>query len=214
MDILNEIAQCIVNMDEENIEKLIKLAIDSNDIDVNDIFFKGLNLGMVNAIKIYDNKEYDIPELIVCADTLNKGIKVLREYGIFNKENKGKILLSVVEGDTHEIGKNIVKIMVEASGYEVIDLGVNKSAEEIIDTAIKEEVNIIGLSSMMTTTRGEMKKLISKINSMNLSNKPYVIVGGGSITESYSKEIGADGYSENAPNAIKLIQRLLKGETI
>lgn len=214
MDILNEIAQCIVNMDEENIEKLIKLAIDSDDIDVNDIFFKGLNLGMVKAINIYDNKEYDIPELIVCADTLNKGIKVLREYGIFNKENKGKILLSVVEGDTHEIGKNIVKIMVEASGYEVIDLGVNKSIDAIIDTAIKEEVNIIGLSSMMTTTRGEMKKLIDKVNSMNLSNKPYVIVGGGSITESYSKEIGADGYSENAPNAIKLIQRLLKGEAI
>ena len=214
MDILNEIAQCIVNMDEENIEKLIKLAVDSDDIDVNDIFFKGLNLGMVNAIKIYDNKEYDIPELIVCADTLNKGIKVLREYGIFNKENKGKILLSVVEGDTHEIGKNIVKIMVEASGYEVIDLGVNKSIDAIIDTAIKEEVDIIGLSSMMTTTRGEMKKLIDKVNSMKLSNKPYVIVGGGSITESYSKEIGADGYSENAPNAIKLIQRLLKGENI
>lgn len=214
MDILNEIAQCIVNMDEENIEKLIKLAIDSDYIDVNDIFFKGLNLGMVNAIKIYDNKEYDIPELIVCADTLNKGIKVLREYGIFNKENKGKILLSVVEGDTHEIGKNIVKIMIEASGYEVIDIGVNKSADEIIDIAIKEKVDIIGLSSMMTTTRGEMKKLIDKVNSMNLSNKPYVIVGGGSITESYSKEIGADGYSENAPNAIKLIQRLLKGENI
>ena len=214
MDILNEIAQCIVNMDEENIEKLIKLAVDSNDIDVNDIFFKGLNLGMVKAINIYDNKEYDIPELIVCADTLNKGIKVLREYGIFNKENKGKILLSVVEGDTHEIGKNIVKIMVEASGYEVIDLGVNKSVDAIIDTAIKEEVDIIGLSSMMTTTRGEMKKLIDKVNSMKLSNKPYVIVGGGSITESYSKEIGADGYSENAPNAIKLIQRLLKGESI
>lgn len=214
MDILNEISNCIVNMDEENIEKLIKLAIDSDDIDVNDIFFKGLNLGMVKAINIYDNKEYDIPELIVCADTLNKGIKVLREYGIFNKENKGKILLSVVEGDTHEIGKNIVKIMVEASGYEVIDIGVNKSVDTIIDIAIKEKVDIIGLSSMMTTTRGEMKKLIDKVNSMNLSNKPYVIVGGGSITESYSKEIGADGYSENAPNAIKLIQRLLKGETI
>lgn len=214
MDILNEISECIVNMDEENIEKLIKLAIDSNDIDINDIFLKGLNVGMVKAINIYDNKEYDIPELIVCADTLNKGIKVLREYGIFNKENKGKILLSVVEGDTHEIGKNIVKIMVEASGYEVIDIGVNKSADEIIDIALKEEVNIIGLSSMMTTTRGEMKKLIDKINSMNLSERPYVIVGGGSITESYSKEIGADGYSENAPNAIKLIQRLLKGENI
>lgn len=209
MNILNEISDCIINMDEENIEKLIKLAIDSEDIDINDIFLKGLNEGMVRAINIYDNKDYDIPELIVCADTLNKGIRVLREYRAFNVNNKGKILLSVVEGDTHEIGKNIVKIMVEASGYEVIDIGVNKSCEEIIDIAIKEKVDIIGLSSMMTTTRGEMKKLIDKMNSMNLKSRPYVIVGGGSITESYSNEIGADGYSENAPNAIKLIQKLL-----
>ena len=210
MDILNKISDCILNMDEENIENLIKSAIHNNDIDINDIFIKGLNNGMIRAINTYDNREYDIPELIVCADTLNKGIRILREHGVFNKEDKGKVLLSVVEGDTHEIGKNIVKIMVEASGYEVIDIGVNKSSEEIIDTAIKENVNIIGLSSMMTTTRDEMRKVINKINSMNLKNRPYVIVGGGSVTESYSNEIGAEGYYENAPNAIKLIERLLR----
>lgn len=209
MDILRQISECIVNMDEDNIEKLTKIAIDMKSISLHDIFSKGLNDGMVRAISIYDNKEYDIPELIVCADTLNKGINVLKSYGNLSNESKGKLLLAVVEGDTHEIGKNIVKIMVEASGYEIVDIGVNRTVEDIINIAIKEKVDVIGLSSMMTTTRGEMKKLIDKINSMNLENRPYIIIGGGSITENYSKEIGADGYSTNAPNAIKLIQKLL-----
>lgn len=209
MDILSQISDCIVNMDEDSIENLVKMAIDMKSISLKDILSKGLNDGMVRAISIYDNKEYDIPELIVCADTLNKGVNVLSTYGSLDNESKGKILLAVVEGDTHEIGKNIVKIMVEAAGYDIVDIGVNRTVEDIITTAIAEKVDIIGLSSMMTTTRGEMKKLIDKINSMNLDNRPYVIVGGGSITDSYSKEIGADGYSTNAPNAIKLIQKLL-----
>ena len=209
MDILSQISDCIVNMDEDNIEKLIKMALDMKSINMHDIFSKGLNDGMVRSIGIYDNKEYDIPELIVCADTLNKGLNVLKNYGIIDNDSKGKLLLAVVEGDTHEIGKNIVKIMVEAAGYDVVDIGVNRKVDDIIHIAIEENVDIIGLSSMMTTTRGEMKKLIDKINSMNLENRPYVIVGGGSITENYSKEIGADGYSTNAPNAIKLIQKLL-----
>lgn len=210
MDILSQISDCIVNMDEDNIEKFIKIAVDIKSISIQDVFLNGLNDGMVRAISIYDNKEYDIPELIVCADTLNKGLNSLKVYGSINNKKKGKILLAVVEGDTHEIGKNIVKIMVEASGYDVVDIGVNRTVDDIITIAIKENVDIIGLSSMMTTTRGEMKKLIDRINSMNLKNRPYIIVGGGSITENFSKEIGADGYSTNAPNAIKLINKLLR----
>ena len=169
-------------------------------------------MGSIRAIKFYDNKEYDIPELIVCADTLNKGVKVLSVNGNVENNSKGTIVLAVVEGDTHEIGKNIVKIMLEASGYDVIDIGVNKNADEIINTALTKEAQIIGLSSMMTTTRGEMKKVIDKINSMNLDKKPYVLIGGGSVTENYSIEINADGYATNAPNTVKLVQKLLEGE--
>lgn len=213
MDILRKISDCIVNMEEDNIENLIRVSMDTEGISINDIFLKGLNDVMVRAINIYEDKEYDIPELIVCADTLKKGLNVLRKYGSFHNKSKGKILLSVVEGDTHEIGKNIVKIMVEAAGYEIVDIGVNRKTDDIIDIAVKEKVNIIGLSSMITTTRREMKKLIDKINSMNWDNRPYVIVGGGSVTENYSKEIGADGYSNNAPNAIKLIEKLLGRES-
>ncbi|KMT21017.1 cobalamin B12-binding domain-containing protein [Clostridium cylindrosporum] len=210
MDILTQISDCIVNMDEDNIERLVVHAAKIDNIRLEEIYLKGLNDGMVRSIDYYENKQYDIPEIIVCADTLNKGLKVLSRFGNINNDVKGKILLSVVEGDTHEIGKNIVKIMLEASGYDVLDFGVNKSVEEIISVAIKEEVDIIGLSSMMTTTRGEMKKLIEKINSMDLKRRPYVIVGGGSVTENYSIEINSDGYAPNAPKVIKLVQNILK----
>lgn len=209
MELLRQISDCIVNMDEESIEDLIKSAIDKHNISPQDIFLKGLNDGMVRAIETYDKKEYDLPELIVCADTLNKGLGILSNYGSLTNEKKGKLILAVVEGDTHEIGKNIVKIMVEASGYDIIDMGVNQKVEDIIERAMLEHVDIIGLSSMMTTTRGQMKKLIDQMSTRDLPYKPYVIVGGGSVTKQYAEEIGADGYSTNAPDAIKLIEKLI-----
>ncbi len=212
MEILEQIADCVVNMDEENIESLVIDAINMEDIEIEDIYSKGLNHGMRSALSLYDNKQYDVPEIIVCADTLNKGIATLKEHVDVLYESKEKVILAVVEGDTHEIGKNIVKIMLEAAGYEIIDMGVNQSVDAIINRAIKEKAKVIGLSSMMTTTRGEMKKLIDKIDSMNLKERPYIILGGGSVTPNYSKEIKSDGYSPNAPKAIKLIEDLLRSE--
>jgi len=211
MSILKEIYDSVINMDEENIENLIEKAINAEGIDVYDIYSKGLVSGMRKALDLYDKKEYDVPEVIVCADTLNKGVKLLNSYGGINNEINTKIILAVVEGDTHEIGKNIVKIMLEAAGHTVIDMGVNQPSKDIISTAIKEKAKIIGLSSMMTTTRGEMKKLIDEINSMDLVDKPYIIVGGGSITTNYSKEINSDGYATSAPNAVRLVEELLEG---
>lgn len=210
MKMLQQISDCIVNMGEEQIEALITQAIETDKQSLEDIFSQGLHHGMVIALRLYDEKQYDLPEVIVCADTLNKGIKFLQQYGDVQQEKKGKILLAVVEGDTHEIGKNIVKIMVEAAGYEVKDIGVNQSTDDIIKAALSDGVQIIGLSSMMTTTRGEMEKLIAQLHAMNLANRPLVIIGGGSVTRNYAKEIKADGYAANAPETIKLLQQLLK----
>lgn len=210
MQILNEISDAVINMDEENIEDLVKRAVESG-ILLEDIYSKGLNSGMIKALENYENKEFDIPEVIVCADILNKGIKTIESFGDLNSGEKEKVLISVVEGDTHEIGKNIVKIMLEAAGFDVIDLGVNKSSKEIIEVALREKVKIIGLSSMMTTTREEMRKLVSELDAFdNTLDKPKVIIGGGSVTDSYSREINADGYSKNAPEAVKLINKILK----
>lgn len=211
MRVLSEISRAVVRMDEESISDLVKKAV-KEDVPLEDIYVKGLNDGMIKALENYEKKVFDIPEVIVCADILNIGIKTLEEYGELNSGEKEKVLITVVEGDTHEIGKNIVKIMLDAAGFDVIDLGVNNSSKYIIDTALSENVKIIGLSSMMTTTREQMRKLVRELHSMNLKKRPKVIIGGGSVTDSYSKEIRADGYSKNAPEAIKLIRKILKEE--
>ena len=209
MEILKEISEAVVEMDEDEIGNFVKTAIDDG-IPLEDIYSKGLNDGMIRALNHYENKEFDIPEVIVCADILNKGIKTLEKYGELNSGEKEKVLITVVEGDTHEIGKNIVKIMLDAAGFDVIDLGVNNSSKEIIEVALRENVKIIGLSSMMTTTREQMRKLVKELKSMDLENRPRIIIGGGSVTDNYSTEIDADGYSKNAPEAVKLINKILK----
>lgn len=209
MKILKEISNAVIEMDEDEIANLVKTAVDSG-LPLDHIYSKGLNDGMIRALDYYEKKEFDIPEVIVCADVLNKGIKAIEGYGDLNSGEKAKVLITVVAGDTHEIGKNIVKIMLEAGGFEVIDLGVNKSSKEIIDTAIREKVKVIGLSSMTTTTREEMRKLVKELDEMDIANKPKVIIGGGSVTDSYSDEIKADGYSKNAPEAVKLINKILE----
>lgn len=209
MDILKTISDAVIDMEEEQIESLVVSAIE-NKISLQDIYNDGLNDGMIRALSKYEKKEFDIPEVIVCADVLNKGIKTIEKYGKLNSGEKEKVLITVVEGDTHEIGKNIVKIMLEAAGFDVIDLGVNNSSKEIIEVAIREKVKIIGLSSMMTTTREQMRKLVEELKEIDLDTKPKIIIGGGSVTPNYSKEIDADGYSKNAPEAVKLVNKILK----
>ncbi|CEQ21019.1 cobalamin-binding protein [[Clostridium] sordellii] len=209
MDILQRICDCVVNMDKENIKGLVLEALQNKNISIEDIYDKGLNKGMVKSLDMFDNKKYYLSEIIVCSDTLNEGIDVLRSHGQIKKENKGTVVLSVVEGDTHEIGKNIVKIMIESSGYKVIDLGVNKSSKTIIDEAINNNADIIALSSMMTTTMENMKTVINDLNSRKLNKRPKVIIGGGPVSNNYAIQIGADGYSENAPKAVRLIQKLM-----
>lgn len=211
-EIIQKISRSIVEMDEEMVGALVMAALEDPDLTAREIYEQGLNEGMVQAIRLHEDKVYDIPEIIVCADTLNKGLKVLQEQGNFNSGEKPKVLLTVVAGDTHEIGKNIVKIMMEAGGYEVIDLGVNQSAEHIIEMALEKRVSVIGLSSMMSTTREEMREVIKKLDAMDLEDRPFIIVGGGSITENFAKEINSDGYSANAPKAVKLVDSLLGRE--
>ncbi|MEF9951905.1 MAG: cobalamin-dependent protein [Clostridium sp.] len=205
--LLQKISDCVVNMEDEIIEEVIREAINEDSITIEDIYNKGLNNGMQRAVQLYDEEEYFIPEIIVCSDTLNLGIDTLRQSGLMKKDTKGKVILAVVKGDTHDIGKNIVGIMLEASGYEVIDLGSDCSPEDILEATVKHNPDVIGLSSMMTTTMRNMESVVDLFKS-NSINKP-IIIGGGPITKEFADEIGATGYSSNGPEAVKLINSLL-----
>jgi cobalamin B12-binding protein len=208
---LDKITEAIVNMDEDNIISLIDEAL-SGGISAEDIYNKGLSKGMLDVTKLFENKEYFVSEVIVCVDTLNLGVNYLRKKFPAKEDSKGpKVIIGVVEGDLHEIGKNIVKIMFEAAGFKVTDMGINVKAHDILDKTMETEPDIICLSTMMTTTRGKMKDVVELIHSKNLKNIPKIIIGGGSVSQKYSDEIGADGYSANAVDAVILVRRLIGG---
>ncbi len=208
---LDKITEAIVNMDEDNIISLIDEAL-SGGISAEDIYNKGLSKGMLDVTKLFENKEYFVSEVIVCADTLNLGVNYLRKKFPAKEDSKGpKVIIGVVEGDLHEIGKNIVKIMFEAAGFKVTDMGINVKAHDILDKTMETEPDIICLSTMMTTTRGKMKDVVELIHSKNLKNIPKIIIGGGSVSQKYSDEIGADGYSANAVDAVILVRQLIGG---
>lgn len=205
---LNCISQTIVNMDEDNIILEIQKAIEIG-CSLEQIYSDGMNRAMVEVTRLFENKEYFISEVIVCADTLNKGINYLKTLGIKNNKKGPKVLLAVVEGDLHEIGKNIVKIMFEAANFQVIDLGLNVSVEEIVKIAKEETPDVIGLSTMMTTTMVNMQKVVEGISKSQMSKIPKIIIGGGCINQKYAYQIRADGYSQNAVEAVKLVNELV-----
>lgn len=206
---LQKISDAIVNMDEENIIPLIEDAL-ANNISATDIYTKGLSDGMLAVTKLFDDRKYFVSEVIVCADTLNKGVKYLHQKAPIHSGKGPKVILGVVEGDLHEIGKNVVKIMFEASGFDVIDMGLNVKAKDIVQKAIEENADIIGLSTMMTTTMTNMQETIMLLQKEN--KKAKVIIGGGCISQKYANEIGADGYSANAVEAVRLVKTLLEGQ--
>lgn len=213
MNQLKRVYDCVVNMDEDTIIGAIEDAID-NGISIKDIYEKGLSDGMLKVTELFEEKKYYIPEVIVCADTLKKGIEYLKSKGGNNSKKGPKVIIAVVEGDHHEIGKNIVKIMLEAANIQVIDLGLNVKAEEIVEKAIEEEADVIGLSTMMTTTMGAMQEVVDLLNKEDSLKKrvPKVIIGGGCINQKYANEIGCDGYARNAVEGVKLIQTLIGGD--
>lgn len=123
-------------------------------------------------------------------------------------------MIGVVEGDTHDIGKNLVKIMLESAGYEIIDLGRDVPPRRFVDAAIENNADVIALSTLMTTTMDRMSDVIGILNEENIRDKFKVIVGGGPISQSFADKIGADGYSVNAAEAVRLVKRLLNSKLL
>ena len=148
--------------------------------------------------------------MLLCSDAMYVGLDILRPY-LPEESGEGKIkgVIGVVEGDTHDIGKNLVKIMMETAGFEMIDLGRDVPLEQFIETAKEEEADLICMSTLMTTTMGGMETVIQMLEDAGMRDKVKVMIGGGPISQKYADKIGADGYSQNAVEAVKLAKRLL-----
>lgn len=178
---------------------------------IDDILIPAIN----EVGRLFDSQKYFLPQLMSGAETMKLAIDYLEPMLMDDKgriKNRGTVIIATVSGDIHDIGKNLVALMLKNYGYRVIDLGKDVSTDLIIKTAMKESADIIALSALMTTTMVEMKNVVKKAKEAGLETK--VIIGGAVITEHYSNEIGADGYSPDAGSAVELVRRLISGTNI
>lgn len=171
----------------------------------------GLVDGMNKASDLYDAEEYFVTDVLLCSDAMYAGLDVLRPHLPADDTGveKPKVVIGVVEGDTHDIGKNLVKIMLDTAGFEMYDLGRDVPLDNFVDKAVEVGASIICMSTLMTTTMIGMKTVIDKLKERGIRDQFKIMVGGSPISQKYADEIGADGYSVNAVEAVKLAKRLM-----
>lgn len=206
--LLKELSRCVLEMEDEEVIPVAQEYAD-NGFDAAEGIMQGLVPGMNQAADLYEQEEYFIPELMVCSAAMYNGLDVLKP--LIPKENtasKGKAVIGVVEGDTHDIGKNLVKVMMEAAGYEMIDLGKDVPVEEFVEKVREEQADIVCMSTLMTTSMNNMQRVIESLKEQGLREQVKIMVGGGPISQNFADKIGADGYSVTAVEAVKLADRL------
>ena len=208
-ELLRQIADAVVDMEEDTVEELAQQSLTAG-IDAYETIDLGLAKGMERAGQLFDEEEYFVPELLMCSDAMNVGIDVLKPHLRSEKvSKKGKVVIGVVEGDTHDIGKNLVRLMLETGGFEVLDLGRDIPPAEFVSKAEEYGADIIGIATLMTTTMPGMKEVVDILANKGIRDKFKVIVGGGPISPAFAKKIGADGYARNAADAVKVAEELL-----
>ena len=203
----NEVADAVIKGKQKQVVELVKQALTTGK-EAQEII-ETMLIPAINEVGVLFEKQiYFLPQLISSAETMKTAVDYLEpmlKKG--NSKSMGKVIMATVAGDIHDIGKNLVVLMLKNYGFEVNDLGKDVPTELIIEAAKKDDVDIIGLSALMTTTMTEMKNVVERAREEKLKAK--IIIGGAVITQSYADEIGADGYSKDAQEAVKLVKRLL-----
>ena len=214
LKIFHELSDAVVAMDESETIRISELII-KQGLDAYQAIEQGLAAGMERAGQLFEEEEYFIPELLMCSDAMYAGLGILKPHlKTVDSDEKYKIIIGVVEGDTHDIGKNIVKIMLETSGYEVIDLGRDVPPAEFVKRAQAEGAVIIAAATLMTTTLDGMQEIIHLLESDQVRNKFKVMIGGGPVSQAYADKIGADAYAANATEAVRKAKLLITKQVV
>ncbi|VAW39820.1 hypothetical protein MNBD_DELTA04-1491 [hydrothermal vent metagenome] len=209
-EILQQLAQAVVEMDEEAAVTVAEQSFRVG-IDPYEAITDGLSMGMGIVNEKFENEEYFVPEILLCADAMYAGLEVLRPHlKIEAASHHARVVIGVVEGDTHDIGKNLVKMMLETAALEVYDLGRNVPLHDFVDKALEIDAQMICLSTLMTTTMDGMKKVVDILEEKGIRDRFVVMVGGGPISQTFADSIGADGYAANAAAAVRKANELLE----
>lgn len=209
MKIFEELADEVQKGNSESVEELTKRAL-SQDISAEDILNNGLVAGMNIVSKKFKNNEIFIPEVLISAKSMYSGLGIIKPLlSELNVKSKGKVVIGTVKGDLHDIGKNIVAMLLQGAGFDVVDLGADVPKEKFLEFVKNERVDILGMSALLTTTMIYMKETIEALKNAGLRENVKVIIGGAPVTESYAAQIDADGYAPDAASAVDLTKRLL-----
>jgi corrinoid protein of di/trimethylamine methyltransferase len=209
-EVLEKLKTGVVDYQEEDVKEAAQLGLDEG-YDALEMVMDGLAAGMEIVGDLYDNNEYFVPEVLMCADALYAGLDILRPH-IPEKEDgiNAQVVIGSIQGDVHDIGKNLVKMMFDVAGWEVHDLGRDVPLENFVEEQLKTDSEVVAMSAMMTTTMLGMKKVIQMIKDKNPN--VAIMLGGAPVTQDVANLFGADGYAESAGNAvsegIKMIGRL------
>lgn len=210
MNELIKMAEALQVGDDKVVYENTKKAIEQG-IPVKTILDDGLIAGMNVIGEKFRKHEIFLPQVLLAAKAMYAGMDLLKPLFVKDKiPSRGKIVIGTVQGDLHDIGKNLVGIMLKGAGFEVIDLGKDVSADNFVDTAEKENADVIGMSALLTTTQPVMKKVVEKLKEKGLDNKIKTIVGGAPLSSEYADLIGADAYSYDAANAVVSVGKLVK----
>jgi corrinoid protein of di/trimethylamine methyltransferase len=211
MNLLEQIVKATIEGEKDQCVALAQQVLDQG-MDPVEAIEKGYSEGMVVVGDLFSRMEYFLPDLMRSAQAVNEAMNVLRPHLLQHGDggSKGTVVLGTIQGDLHDVGKNIVKIMLQASGFEVHDLGVDVSVRHLVEKAEEVNADIIAASAILTTTMAYMPDINNLLKDMGLRDKFQIMLGGGPVTSDWAKEVGADGYGESATEAVEVAKRLVQ----
>lgn len=204
-----KLIDCVIEGDDSSVVELVKSFLEEGILAA-----EILNDGLINAMNqvgdLMEEEEIFIPEVLMAAKAMSAGVEIIKPLlGEESQLVKGKVVIGTVQGDLHDIGKNLVAMMIEGSGVEVENLGVNVAAESFVESVRDKGANIVCMSALLTTTMPIMKQTIEALAASGLRDRVKVLVGGASVTQDYADKIGADGYAPDAGSAAKMVKTML-----
>ncbi len=210
MSVLKEIGESVLSYQPKKAEELTRRALDEGK-SAAEILNEGLIPAMDTVGKKYEGGEIYVPEMLMAAKSMKAALAILRpilaETGV---ESKGKVVIGTVEGDLHDIGQNLVSIMLEGAGYDVHNLGIDNTADAFVEAVKETSPDVVAMSALLTTTMIQMPGVIEGLKEAGLRDGVKIIIGGAPVTEEYANQIGADGYAKDAAAAVTLVRDLLK----
>jgi 5-methyltetrahydrofolate--homocysteine methyltransferase len=207
---IQELFNAVITGNADLTKEKVQSALDSN-IDPPQILNEGMIAAMAEVGERFENGEFYVPEMLIAARAMQQGLSILKPHlQQSDLVSEGKVVIGTVKGDLHDIGKNLVAMMLEGAGFEVVDLGTDVTEDKFLRAAQDNEAQVVAMSALLTTTMPNMKSVIEAFQEAGLREEIKVLIGGAPVTETYAEEIGADGYAADASRAVKITKSLLQ----